>query len=196
VGLQGPTDSGWMGRPPLDPFVHYPRSRDGTWRQRARVREQCFRTCCKLFYRVLYEAVADIQAAERNIEICKSLIDLAQINRVNFGLPARPIKIAFDEWNVWDELKGHAENGLAQVYDYSDMLGFVAWLNVLVRKHDDLGLACLAQSVNVVSLGLMPMRNQADPSDLTIDDKSKWYPETDYLPSVSSYSKHSGNIDT
>jgi alpha-N-arabinofuranosidase len=32
------------------------------------------------------------------------------------------------------------------------MLGFVAWLNVLVRKHDDLGLACLAQSVNVVSL--------------------------------------------
>jgi alpha-N-arabinofuranosidase len=98
---------------------------------------------------------ADVQAAERNIEICKSLIDLAQINRVNFGLPARPIKIAFDEWNVWDELKGHAKNGLAQVYDYSDMLGFVAWLNVLVRKHDDLGLACLAQSVNVVSLVLI-----------------------------------------
>jgi len=105
-----------------------------------------------------YGSIADIQAAERNIEICKSLIDLAQINRVNFGLPARPIKIAFDEWNVWDELKGHAENGLAQVYDYSDMLGFVAWLNVLVRKHDDLGLACLAQSVNVVSLGMITMR--------------------------------------
>ena len=76
------------------------------------------------------------------------------------------------------------------------MLGFVAWLNVLVRKHDDLGLACLAQSVNVVSLEMTIMRDQADPSDLAIDDKSKWYPETDYLPSVSSYSKHPGNIDT
>lgn len=94
---------------------------------------------------------ADDQAAERNIEICKSLIDLAQINRVNFGLPAKPLKIAFDEWNVWDEVKADAKNGLAQVYDYTDMLGFIAWLNVLVRKHQDLGLACLAQSVNVVS---------------------------------------------
>lgn len=37
------------------------------------------------------------------------------------------------------------------MYDYTDMLGFVAWLNLLVRNHDSLGLACLAQSVNVVS---------------------------------------------
>lgn len=159
MGFQGPTDSGWMGRPPLHSFVHHPRSGGGTWRQRARVREQRFRTCCKLFFRVLQRAIANDQAAERNIGICKSLIDLAQINRVNFGLPARPIKIAFDEWNVWDELKGHAENGLAQVYDYSDMLGFVAWLNVLVRKHDDLGLACLAQSVNVVSISTRETAN-------------------------------------
>jgi hypothetical protein len=33
------------------------------------------------------------------------------------------------------------------------MLGTVAWLHVLVRKHRELGLACLAQSVNVVSTG-------------------------------------------
>jgi alpha-L-arabinofuranosidase len=74
---------------------------------------------------------------------------------------------------------------LAQVYDYSDMLGFVAWLNVLVRKHDDLGLACLAQSVNVVSLEMTTMRSQTDPSDLAIDDKPKWYLKTNHLPPVS-----------
>lgn len=52
---------------------------------------------------------------------------------------------------MWDDEKGHAENGLQQSYDYTDMLAFVAWLNLLVRKHNDIGLACLAQSVNVVS---------------------------------------------
>ena len=51
----------------------------------------------------------------------------------------------------WDELKATGASGLEQHYDYTDMLGFCAWLNVLVRKHKDLGMACLAQSVNVVS---------------------------------------------
>lgn len=51
----------------------------------------------------------------------------------------------------WDEKKATSKNGLTQVYDYTDALGFVAWLNLLVRQHRDLGLACLAQSVNVVS---------------------------------------------
>jgi hypothetical protein len=65
------------------------------------------------------------------------------------------------------------------------MLGFVAWLNVLVRKHDDLGLACLAQSVNVVCLEMTTMRSQTDPSDLAIDNQRKWYPATDHFPPVS-----------
>lgn len=54
------------------------------------------------------------------------------------------------QWNVWDESKAPGSVGLEQNYDYTDMLGFCAWLNVLVRKHKDIGLACLAQSVNVV----------------------------------------------
>jgi alpha-N-arabinofuranosidase len=55
------------------------------------------------------------------------------------------------QWNVWDEVKAPGSGGLEQAYDFTDMLGFVAWLNLLVRNHDDLGLACLAQTVNVVS---------------------------------------------
>lgn len=36
-------------------------------------------------------------APERDIEICKSLIDLANINRTWQGIPAREVKIAYDE---------------------------------------------------------------------------------------------------
>lgn len=81
-------------------------------------------------------------------------------------IPVRDIKIAFDEvsdmpsvdslaltkqWNIWDLVKAPGSAGLKQIYDYTDLLGSVAWLSVLVRKHKDLGLACLAQTVNVVS---------------------------------------------
>jgi alpha-N-arabinofuranosidase len=50
----------------------------------------------------------------------------------------------------WDELKAFGSIGLEQTYDYTDMLGFCGWLHALVRKHKDLGMACLAQTVNVV----------------------------------------------
>lgn len=90
-------------------------------------------------------------AAERGIEITKALIDLANIDNTARGIPARDVKICFDEWNVWDDVKAPGENGLEQTYDYTDMLGFVAWLTLLVRQHKDVGLACLAQSVNVIS---------------------------------------------
>jgi alpha-N-arabinofuranosidase len=89
------------------------------------------------------------------------MIDRINIERCQKGEGVRPVKIAFDEvsipqvlltgqWNIWDEVKAPGSRGLEQAYDYTDMLGFVAWLNLLVRNHDSLGLACLAQTVNVV----------------------------------------------
>ncbi|PWY97771.1 glycoside hydrolase [Testicularia cyperi] len=99
-------------------------------------------------------------AAERGIEICASLIDLAKIDKAQSLLDwsnrdqkvaARDVKICYDEWNVWDELKAPGSSGLEQAYDYTDMLGVVAWLNILVRKSKDVGIACIAQSVNVIS---------------------------------------------
>ncbi|EPQ31923.1 uncharacterized protein PFL1_00122 [Pseudozyma flocculosa PF-1] len=99
-------------------------------------------------------------AAERGIEICQSLIDLAKIqnataildwNKFDQKVTARDVKICYDEWNVWDEVKAPGSNGLEQAYDYTDMLGVCAWLNVLVRKSKDIGIACIAQSVNVIS---------------------------------------------
>lgn len=51
----------------------------------------------------------------------------------------------------WDETKAPGSVGLEQSYEYVDMLGVCAWLNILVRKSKDVGIACIAQSVNVVS---------------------------------------------
>ncbi|KAL7423606.1 hypothetical protein Q5752_001187 [Cryptotrichosporon argae] len=90
-------------------------------------------------------------AAELHINVCRSLIDLANIQRIADGIPGRDMKICFDEWNVWDEAKAPGSVGLEQTYDYTDMLGVCAWLNVLVRKHKDVEIACIAQSVNVIS---------------------------------------------
>ena len=109
------------------------------------------------------------QAAERGIEICSSLIDLAKIHHssnpaihqfglpdqmsINSGILKREMKICYDEWNVWDETKAPGSVGLEQTYEYVDMLGVAAWLNTLVRKSKEVGIACIAQSVNVVSTG-------------------------------------------
>lgn len=88
-------------------------------------------------------------AAERGIQIAAALVDLANIDNTMRGIPARHVKIAFDEWNVWDTTK--AGPCLEQRYDYTDMLGVAAWLNVLVRNHAVMEIACLAQSVNVIA---------------------------------------------
>lgn len=97
-------------------------------------------------------------AAERGIELAARLIDLANIDLTMRGIPARDVRLAFDEWNVWDTVKAPPEKGLEQAYDYTDMLGVVAWLGVLVRRHREVAVACLAQSVNVIA----PLMARAD----------------------------------
>ncbi|CEJ59035.1 Putative Alpha-L-arabinofuranosidase [Penicillium brasilianum] len=89
-------------------------------------------------------------AAERAIEITSSLIDLARIEN---GVPPsqpRPT-ICFDEWNVWDPIRAEGSRGAEESYTLSDALAVAIWLNVFIRKSRDLGMACIAQSVNVIS---------------------------------------------
>ncbi|KAJ5131873.1 alpha-L-arabinofuranosidase C [Penicillium atrosanguineum] len=89
-------------------------------------------------------------AAERAIEITSSLIDLARIeNNVPPSQP-RPT-ICFDEWNVWDPIRAEGSKGAEESYTLSDALAVAVWLNVFIRKSRDLGMACIAQSVNVIS---------------------------------------------
>ncbi|KAK2787906.1 hypothetical protein FQN53_004347 [Emmonsiellopsis sp. PD_33] len=89
-------------------------------------------------------------AAERAIEVASSLIDLAMIEN---GVPpeqARPT-ICFDEWNVWDPQRAVGSDGAEESYTLSDALAVAVWLNVFIRQSKDVGMACIAQSVNVIS---------------------------------------------
>ncbi|KAJ7921426.1 glycoside hydrolase family 51 protein [Mycena leptocephala] len=86
-------------------------------------------------------------AAEKGIEITKSLIELAKIE----GNLTKDITVCFDEWNVWDPVRAPGEKGAEEHYDLSDALAVAAWLNVFVRKADVVKIACIAQSVNVIS---------------------------------------------
>lgn len=52
-----------------------------------------------------------------------------------------------------DDRRCDMYHGHQQVYNFEDALGFVAWLNVLVRKSYECPIACLAQTVNVVCRG-------------------------------------------
>ncbi|KAJ9663995.1 hypothetical protein H2198_000498 [Neophaeococcomyces mojaviensis] len=89
-------------------------------------------------------------AAERAIEATAALIDLACVeNNVPPG-QVRP-KICFDEWNVWDPKRAVGSKGAEERYTLSDALAVVVWLNLFVRQSDVVGMACIAQSVNVIS---------------------------------------------
>jgi len=88
--------------------------------------------------------------AERAIEITSGLIDLARIeNKVPPSNPRQ--KICFDEWNVWDPVRAPGWLGAEEQYTLSDALAVANWLNVLIRQSKNIGMATIAQSVNVIA---------------------------------------------
>lgn len=114
-----------------------------------------------------YENVFAPLAAERAIEVCSGLIDLASIENKIPPSQKRPL-ICFDEWNVWSPHRAPGSKGAEETYTLSDALAVAVWLNVLVRKSADLGMANIAQSVNVIS-PLMTNENG-------IVKQTSWYP--------------------
>ncbi|KAI0131073.1 glycoside hydrolase family 51 protein [Daldinia grandis] len=97
----------------------------------------------------LHNATAPL-AAERAIQITASLIDLARIeNKVSPTKP--PTRICFDEWNVWDPERAPGDKGAEEQYTLSDALAVGVWLNVFVRQSKYMGMANIAQTVNVIS---------------------------------------------
>ena len=97
-------------------------------------------------------------AAERAIQITAALSELAFINNPTDGWhandyrpPEEPPKICFDEWNVWDDKQAPGDQGAEQAYTLSDALAVAVWLNVFVRQSRHIGMANLAQSLNVIS---------------------------------------------
>ena len=97
-----------------------------------------------------YENATAPLAAERAIEVCHSLIDLASIENKLPPHQKRP-GICFDEWNVWLPTRAVGSEGAEETYTLSDALAVAVWLNVLVRKSNIVEMANIAQSVNVIS---------------------------------------------
>ncbi|ORX99957.1 glycoside hydrolase superfamily [Clohesyomyces aquaticus] len=90
------------------------------------------------------------RAAERAIQITSALISLARIeNGVPNSVPQQTI--CFDEWNVWDPVRAPGEEGAEEKYTLSDALSVSVWLNVFIRQSAVVGMANIAQSVNVIS---------------------------------------------
>ncbi|KAK6350846.1 hypothetical protein TWF718_004028 [Orbilia javanica] len=96
-------------------------------------------------------------SAERAIEVTASLIDLARINNRFTNPPTADTHIihkptiCFDEWNVWMYTRAPGDQGAEESYTLSDALAVGVWLNVFVRQARYLGMANIAQSVNVIS---------------------------------------------
>jgi alpha-N-arabinofuranosidase len=115
------------------------------------------------------------------IEVVKGQIQAARVGRPD----ARPIAIAFDEWNVWYRtlVPGMTEydiakTGLEEKYNFEDALGMGVFLNAFFRHADVVKMANLAQLVNVIA----PMFTS--PQGL--------YLQTIYFP-IAEYSKQRGN---
>ncbi|KAK7182401.1 hypothetical protein DPSP01_002307 [Paraphaeosphaeria sporulosa] len=90
------------------------------------------------------------RGAERAIQMASALIDLARIeNGVPETVPRQTI--CFDEWNVWDPIRAPGELGAEEKYTLSDALAVSVFLNGFIRQAKDLGMANIAQSINVIS---------------------------------------------
>jgi alpha-N-arabinofuranosidase len=74
----------------------------------------------------------------------------AQIREVRgIRANARPIYVAYDEWNVWYRSGG--SNGLEEIYNFEDALAMGMFFNSFFRHADVVKMANLAQMVNVIA---------------------------------------------
>jgi len=107
---------------------------------------------------------------DERIEVTAGLIKAAQTRD-----DARPVAIAFDEWNVWYRSGGCC---LEEIYDFEDGLAMGMFLNSFIRHADVVKMANLAQLVN----GIAPMFTNKD---------GIFYQPT-FFP-VAEYSRQGGN---
>jgi alpha-N-arabinofuranosidase len=122
-------------------------------------------------------------AASRDIEDRIAVVE-GQIKAARVGNPAaRPIHIAFDEWNVWYRTMVSGEfaigrTGLEEKYNFEDALAMGMFFNSFFRHADVVKMANLAQLVNVIA----PI----------FTNKQGLYLQTIYFP-LAEYARQRGN---
>jgi alpha-N-arabinofuranosidase len=85
------------------------------------------------------------QRIDHYIEITAGLIEAVRSGRSN----ARPIYIAYDEFNVW--YRAFENQDLEEVYNFEDALAMGLFYNSFFRHADVVKMANLAQMVNVIA---------------------------------------------
>lgn len=64
----------------------------------------------------------------------------------------REIRLALDEWNIWNPNENeHSKYGLYQEYTWEDAIWTAHFLFMLIRHSEHIGIANLAQLVNVIA---------------------------------------------
>jgi alpha-N-arabinofuranosidase len=100
-----------------------------------------------------YNFLATPRVMEQRTRVVKGMIDkeMVQANRGDRG----PIRIAWDEYNVWYRARGGAAsrgvNALEEHYNLEDALVIAGFLNGFVRNADIVKMANMAQLVNVIA---------------------------------------------
>jgi alpha-L-arabinofuranosidase len=92
------------------------------------------------------------QDIDERIDIVAGMIRAVQSGRPN----ARPIYIAYDEWNVWYRARGGGEfatgaTRLEEIYNFEDALAMGMFFNSFIRHANIVKMANLAQVVNVIA---------------------------------------------
>ena len=103
--------------------------------------------------------IQSIDHIERPLTQVDSLLAATPAEVENFShwyrFPARsgPIKIAVDEWGIWDinSGKGKGAYNLEYQYNWSHALGVATFLNLFQRHSRSIGMATWAQTVNVLA---------------------------------------------
>ena len=91
-----------------------------------------------------YSTLAHPYRSEQYLRFLWQLIEQVRRDR----RVAHPIRIALDEWNVWYRTR---DNQLEERYDLTDALAVAIYLNMMRRNCQAIGMANLAQMVNVIA---------------------------------------------
>jgi alpha-N-arabinofuranosidase len=115
--------------------------------------------------------LANSQIIDRNIETTAAVIKATQTPN------ARPMYIAYDEWNVW--YRATNKEHLEETYNFEDALAMGMFFNSFFRHADVVKIANLAQMVNVIA----PI----------MTNKTGLFLQPTYFP-ILEYGKQRGNI--
>lgn len=106
-----------------------------------------------------FTLLSSIEAFNTDFESMRALLQKVPEKVENFSswyrFPSRqePVKIAIDEWGIWDlnSGKGRGDYQMEYSYNWAQALAVGKFLNLFQRNTDLIGLATWAQTVNVLA---------------------------------------------